>query len=89
VLRTDLELTTLRANTPAGWITFGFNESVDEAVVVALNDMLDLVMSQFDLVRKDALALISVAADLRITQLVNGVRGIHVILPHGAIEAGS
>ena len=89
ILRDDLQLDALRAKTPAGWITFGFSETLDEAVVLALNDMLDLVMAQFRLDRKDALALISVAADVRITQLVNGVRGVHVVLPHGAIEAAT
>jgi len=43
-------------------------------------------MTQFGLERKDALALISVTADVRISQLVNGVQGVHVVLPHGAIE---
>jgi acetamidase/formamidase len=85
-LRDDLQLTTLRANAPSGWITFGFSESLDEAIVMALNDMLDLVIGQLGLARKEALALISVVTDVRISQLVNGVRGVHVILPHGAIE---
>jgi acetamidase/formamidase len=86
ILREDLHLATLRAKTPTGWITFGFSETLDEAIITALNDMLDLVMTQFSLERKEALALTSVAADVRITQLVNGVRGVHVVLPHGAID---
>jgi acetamidase/formamidase len=37
--------------------------------------------------RQMALALASVVAEVRITQLVNaGVRGVHVLLPHGAIR---
>ena len=32
-----------------------------------------------------ALALASLVVDLRITQVVNGVRGVHALLPHGAI----
>jgi acetamidase/formamidase len=86
VLRDDLELDALRAKTPTAWLTFGFSETLDEAVVTALNGMLDVVMTQFQLARKDALALVSVTADVRITQLVNGVRGIHVVLPHDAID---
>ena len=34
-------------------------------------------------------ALTSVAADVRLTQLVNGVRGVHVVLPHGAIDVAN
>ena len=38
-----------------------------------------------DIERFDALALASVVVDLRVTQLVNGVRGVHAILRHDAI----
>jgi acetamidase/formamidase len=89
ILHDDLQLDAPRANAPGGWITFGFSETLDAAVVVALNDMCELVRARFHLERKDALALISVTADVRISQLVNGVRGVHVVLPHGAIEEAS
>jgi acetamidase/formamidase len=36
--------------------------------------------------RVDALALASVVVDLRVTQLVNGVKGVHAVLPHDAIR---
>lgn len=85
-LREDLSLARPRANTPAGWVTFGFGEDLDEAISMALNDMLDLVTASYGLSRKLALALLSVAADVRLSQLVNGVRGAHVLLPHDAID---
>lgn len=31
-------------------------------------------------------ALANLTVDLRITQLVNGVRGVHALLPHGALN---
>jgi acetamidase/formamidase len=34
----------------------------------------------------EAMALASVAVDLRITQIVNGVQGVHAVLSHGAIR---
>ncbi len=86
VLRDDLQLSVLRARAPAGWLTFGFGEQLDDAVAMALGDMLALVCTQAGVGRKEALALISVVADVRITQLVNGVRGVHVLLPHDAFE---
>jgi acetamidase/formamidase len=82
----DLRLTTPRANTPVGWITLGFHEDLDEATVIALNAMLDLMGEQYGLQRPDALAMASLVVDLRITQIVNGVRGVHALLPHGAIQ---
>jgi acetamidase/formamidase len=85
-LRDDLTITTPRADTPAGWITFGFHEDLDEAMYVALDAMLDLMREQHGIDRRDALALSSLIVDLRVTQVVNGVRGVHAVLPHGALE---
>jgi len=80
-LRDDLSLETPIARTHDSWVTFGFDEDVDEAAVIALNAMLDLIERELAIDRKEALALASVVVDVRITQLVNGVRGVHALLP--------
>ncbi len=85
-LRDDVRLTTPRANTPAGWVALGFHEDLNEATVLALIAMLDLMTELYGLSRPDALALASLVVDFRITQVVNGVRGVHALLPHGAIR---
>ena len=36
--------------------------------------------------REDAWNLSSLVTDLHITQIVNGIRGCHVILPHGKLH---
>jgi len=83
----DLHLTTPRANTPAGWITLAFHEDLDEAIGIALDAMLNLMHELYGYDQQTALALASLVVDMRITQLVNvGVRGIHALLPHGAIR---
>jgi len=82
----DLKINAPRANTPAGWIVFGFHEDLKEATYDALNGMVDLVAELYNVGRKEALALCSPAVDLRITQIVNGVCGVHAILPHGFIR---
>lgn len=74
------------AETPEGWVTFGFGETLGAAAEAALVEMLDLLKAKHGLVRKEALALASVAADVRVTQLVNGVVGAHVVLPHDALR---
>ena len=73
------------ANTPVGWVTMGFDEDLDKATVLALNSMLELMGRQFGVGRLDALALASVCVDMRITQMVNQVRGVHAVLPHGVL----
>jgi acetamidase/formamidase len=48
--------------------------------------MLELMRREHAIGRVDALALASVVVDLRVTQLVNGVRGVHAVLRHDAIR---
>jgi len=83
-LHPDLTIATPRAETPEGWLTFGFDEDLDEAMAIALGAMLDLIGEQYELGRREALALASLLVDLRITQVVNGVRGVHAVLSHSA-----
>jgi acetamidase/formamidase len=79
-------LSTPRADTPAGWVTFGFHEDLDEAAAIAIDAMLDLLGERHGVPRLEALGLASLIVDVRVTQLVNGVRGAHAILPHDALR---
>ncbi len=85
-LRDDVQLTTPRAKTPTAWLSFGFHEDLNEAMRLALADMLVLMGELLGVSRKAALALASVVVDLRITQVINGVFGVHAVLPHGAVR---
>jgi len=85
-VRDDLELETPIAWTPAAWITFGFDEDLDEAAAAATDAMLELMAREHRLERRDALALASVVVDLRVTQLVNRTQGVHAMLAHDAIR---
>ena len=82
----DMSLTMPRAMTPTGWVTFGLHEDIQEAIYLALDNMLDLMVTLFKVDRANALALASVVVDIRVTQIVNGVRGVHAVLPHGAVR---
>jgi acetamidase/formamidase len=85
-LHEELRITTPRAETPAGWLTFGIHERLDEAMFMALDAMLDHIGDRYGLDRKEALALASVVVDLRVTQIVNGPYGVHAVLPHDAVR---
>jgi len=78
-----------RAETAEGSITFGFHEDLDEAMAIALDGMLDLMVERYDCERKEALALASLAVSLRVTQAVNRARGVHALLPHGALDGAA
>ncbi len=85
-VRDDLPLTTPVAWTSAAWLTFGFDEDLDEAAAIATDAMLDLMGREHDLERRDALALASLVVDLRVTQIVNRVKGVHAVLSHDAVR---
>lgn len=85
-LRTDLPLLAPRAKTPSGWLTFGFHEDLDEAAFLAIEGMLDVMRDLFGYERAHALAMASAVVDLRVTQIVNGSKGVHAVLRHGAIS---
>ena len=84
--RDDFRLTTPIAWTPDAWLAFGFDEDLDEAAAIAIDGMLELMGREHGLERRDALALASVVVDLRVTQIVNGVQGIHARLAHDALR---
>lgn len=85
-VRDDLELSTPMAWTSDAWLTFGFDEDLDEAAAIAIEGMLELMGRELGVGRRDALALASVVVDLRVTQLVNGARGVHARLAHNALR---
>lgn len=84
-LHPDLKLKFPRALTPVGWITFGFHQDLDEAVMIAMDGMLDLLMEQYGMTRNQASAWSSLVVDLRVTQIVNGTKDAHAILPHDVL----
>lgn len=79
-VRDDLWLERPLARTPDAWISFGVDEDLGEAAAQAVDGMLAVMEHEHGLGRLDALALASVVVDLRVTQLVNGVRGVHAVL---------
>jgi acetamidase/formamidase len=82
----DRTLTTPVARTPAGWVTMGLGDDLDEAAADAMDAMLDVLGALHGVGRFDALALAGVVVDLRITQVANQTFGVHAVLPPGAVR---
>jgi acetamidase/formamidase len=82
----DLELRSPIARCGDAWLAFGFDEDLDLAAEHAMATMLDLMERELDLDRNHALALASVVVDLAVTQIVNGVKGVHAILRDDAFR---
>ena len=87
-VRDDMRLEWPMAETPTHVITMAFDPDLDDCVVIALRQMLDLICARAGLDRYQAYSLASLAADLRVTQVVNGNKGIHVMLPKRYLARG-
>jgi acetamidase/formamidase len=81
IVRKDLHFKWPRAETPTRYITMGINEDLTEATKGAVREMIDFLQTEKKLSRDDAYMLSSVAADLCITQLVDGNKGVHASIP--------
>jgi acetamidase/formamidase len=80
VVRKDMRLRWPRAETPTEFITMGLDEDLTAATKMAVREMIDFLMQGKHMTRDDAYMLASVAADLHITQVVDGNKGVHMIL---------
>jgi acetamidase/formamidase len=86
VVRNDLRFTYPRAETATHYITMGMDPDLDQCAVIALRDMIVLLGEQANLSREDAYTLCSLAADLRVTQTVNGSKGIHAMIDKSVVH---
>ena len=88
IVRKDLHWRWPRAETPTHFITMGFDPDLDEAARLATRDMVAFITEHYPTDDVDAYVLTSIAVDLRVTQLVDGVKGIHAMLPKSIFRAG-
>jgi acetamidase/formamidase len=70
-----------RAETKTHWITIGLHESLDEAMRIAVRETIKFLGETHGLDPADAYALASVGIDFEVTQNVDGVKGIHAMIP--------
>jgi acetamidase/formamidase len=76
-----------RGETPTHYISMGIHEDLNEATKLAVREMIDFLVTEKHLSRDDAYMLTSVAADVNITQLVDGNKGVHALLPKAIFTA--
>jgi acetamidase/formamidase len=70
-----------RGETPTHYMTIGLHEDLNQAVKIAVKEMLNFIVETKGLSREDAYMLMSAAMDLNVTQVVDGTKGIHAMLP--------
>jgi acetamidase/formamidase len=69
-----------RAETPTHWMSMGLHPDLDEAMKLAVAQMVDFLASEKGMDRDDAYVLCSVACDFRVTQVVDQTKGVHGLL---------
>ena len=79
-LRKGKKLTWPRAETPTHYMTMGLHQDLDEAAKMAVKEMIDFLVSEKSMKPEDAYLLCSLAADLHVTQTVDGTKGVHAML---------
>ena len=74
-----------RAETATHFISMGLHEDLDLAMKRALREMIAFIVSRANLSAADAYQLCSLAVDFRVTQTVNGEKGVHGMLRKGLL----
>jgi len=70
-----------RAETPTHYIAMGIDKDLDEAMKIAVREAVALLVAEKKLDRDTAYMLCSVAVDFRVTQVVDGTKGVHAMIP--------
>lgn len=74
-----------RGETPSHWIAMGSDEDLTVATRIAIEQAIALIGDEWGIEPGEAYRLISLACDLRITQLVDRKVGVHVMIPKALV----
>jgi acetamidase/formamidase len=83
VVRKNLETEWPWAETKADWIFLGFDEDLDEAMKIAVEQTVRWVSTQtfVPMSREESYALTSLVGDCRVSQVVDIRKGVHCMIP--------
>ncbi len=79
-VRKDFKVDFPFAETPTHLMSIGLDEDLDDAAKQAVREMVKHVCLRTNLSRNQAYMLCSLIADLRVTQTVDGNKGVHMLL---------
>ena len=86
ILHKGMRTTGPRAETPTHYMTMGLHEDLNQAAKIATREMLNFISTTKGLPRDDVLMLLSAAMDLHVTQIVDGTKGIHAMIPKSIFQ---
>ena len=88
VVRKDMHIARPCAESDTHLLFLAVAEDLDRACQEALRDTMQYLVTTHGFTRPDAYALCSIAVDFRITQVVDGPRGVHAMLPRAVFPQG-
>jgi acetamidase/formamidase len=88
IVRRDMKLVWPRGETPTHWIVMGLHPNLEEAMKIATRETIDFITKRFPhLTLEEAYMIASVAVDYHVTQVVDGTKGIHGMIPKSIFTA--
>ena len=88
IVRKDMKITWPQAETATHWIVMGLDPNLEEAMKIVVRETIAFITERFPkLSRQEAYMIASIAVDYHVTQVVDGTKGIHGMIPK-AIFAG-
>ena len=83
IVRKDMKMEWPRIETKTHWISIGLDEDLNKAMVNAVREAVDFLEQQklVPMNRYEAYSLASMAADCRVSQVVDVRKGVHCMIP--------
>ena len=88
VVRRDLSMDWPRGETATHHILMGFDPNLEVATEIAIREAVEFLQAEAGLTSGEAYAVVSMAGDLRITELVDGNKGVHVMIAKSLLGDG-
>jgi acetamidase/formamidase len=80
VLHKRVGMTWPMVETPTHWLSLGMDPDLDDAMTISLRQMIQFLEAALGMDPLDAYSLCSTAVTFRVTQIVDGNKGIHGML---------
>lgn len=85
IVRKDMKLAWPRGETATHFIAMGMDKDLTKATQIAIQEAVNFIAEYKAWPKMEAYRLVSIACDVRITQLVDGNVGVHVVIPKAII----
>ena len=88
IVRKDMKLVWPRGETATHWIVMGLHPNLEDAMKIAVRETIDFITKRFThLTREEAYMIASISVDYHVTQVVDGTKGIHGMIPKAIFTA--